>query len=187
MTRVAFHQYAQHDQSQSWEWIDGALDLLPSLSPAQRRVQSFLMQHLSEYAELNQVGIVIPGPFAVRMPEEMQRGREPDLLFVPNAFVETIQENYVNSHGVTIAVEIADARTRYRDRVDKFNDYQSAGIPEYWIIDVDEQEAVFFRLQKDNRYHEADVSEDGAYHPAVLKGYALDPRRLWQDYPDEPA
>ena len=185
MMRVAFFQYAQHDQSQSWEWIDGALDLLPSLSSAQRRVQSYLMRRLSEFAELNQIGLVIPGPFAVRMPEEMQRGREPDLLFVPNSFVETIQEHYVNSHGVTIVIEVADARTRYRDRVDKFNDYQSAGIPEYWIVDVDERQAAFFQLQKDNQYHEATLGEDETYHSAVLKGFALDTRQLWQGHADE--
>ncbi|MCS7061818.1 MAG: Uma2 family endonuclease [Anaerolineae bacterium] len=187
MMRVAFHQYAQHDQSQFWEWIEGALDLLPPLSFAQRCVQERLLQHLSEFVELNEIGIVIPGPFAVRMPEEMQRGREPDLLFVPNIFVEAIQENYVNSHGVAIVVEIADARSRYRDRVDKFKDYQLAGIPEYWIIDVDEHSASFYSLHKDNRYHKAELAEDGLYHSTVLKGYTLDPRLLWQECSDRPA
>jgi Uma2 family endonuclease len=177
--RIGFHQYAQHDPSQSWEWLDGALELLPPPSLQQRRLQAYLLDAMSAFAEDNQFGLVIPGPFAVRLPEEMQRGREPDLLFVPNAFVETIQEHYVNSHGVTIVVEVADARSRYRDHVDKFHDYEAAGIPEYWIIDADESRASFYTLQPDNQY--AEVAPDhGVYHSHLLKGFALDLSELWR-------
>ncbi len=178
--RVPFHQYAQHDSGSSWEWIDGVLDLLPPLSAEQRQVQSYLVDQVAEYAEGNQYGLVIPGPFAVRMPEEMQRGREPDLLFVPNSFVETIQEDYVNSHGVTIAVEISDTRSRYRDHVDKYQDYQAAGIPEYWIFDVDDRQASFYVLQLDNRYAAVEIDFDGVYHSTVLKGFSLNVRELWR-------
>ncbi len=178
--RIGFYQYAQHDPGQSWEWIDGALELLPAPSLAQNRLQAYLLDAMSAYAEDNQYGLVIPGPFAVRLPEEMQRGREPDLLFVPNSMVETIQEHYVNSHGVTIVVEVCDARSRYRDHVDKFHDYQAAGIPEYWIVDADERRASFYTLQHDSRYVEAPA--DGAvYHSSLLNGFTLDLSELWRN------
>ena len=180
MTRVSFFQYAQHESHQSWEWIDGVLDLLPPLSEPQRRMQAFLVEQISEFAEGNQYGLVVPGPFAVRMPEEMGRGREPDVLYVPNAFVETIQENYVNSHGVAMVVEIADARSRYRDHVDKFQDYQSAGIPEYWIVDVEDRRAWFYLLQRDNRYAEIEPDAQGVYHSTVLQGFTLNVLDLWR-------
>lgn len=178
MSRVPFDQYARHDDARSFEWIDGAVELLPSLSPAQERVRDRLLTMLGEYVEENGLGLVIPAPFAIRMPEEMRRGREPDLLFIPHEFVETVQESYVNSHGVGLVVEVSDARNRVLDRVDKFADYQTAGIPEYWIIDVDRREAFFYALAHD-RYVRAPVNERGEYPSRALKGFLFAPDALW--------
>ncbi|MCS7057206.1 MAG: Uma2 family endonuclease [Thermoflexales bacterium] len=175
---IPFDQYARHDDSRMCEWIDGALALLPSLSQAQAHVRDLLLQMLGEYVEMNGIGLVIPAPFAIRMPEEMRRGREPDLLFVPNEFVETVQESYVNSHGVGLVVEVSDARNRRLDRVEKFRDYQQAGIPEYWIVDVDRREASFFVLVR-RRYVRAQLDERGYYHSRALRGFAFAPATLW--------
>lgn len=175
---IPFDQYARHDDSRMFEWIDGALELLPSLSRAQERVRDLLLELLGEYVEMSGMGLVIPAPFAIRMPEEMRRGREPDLLFIPNEFVETVQESYVNSHGVGLVVEITDARNRRLDCVEKFRDYQLAGIPEYWIIDVDRREASFFIMAR-RRYVRVMLDEAGYYHSRALKGFAFAPAALW--------
>jgi Uma2 family endonuclease len=179
VTYIPFDQYARHEQHQSWEWVNGVLDLLPPLSPEQSRVQVRLLETLGEYVEENGLGLVIPGPFAIRMPEEMRRGREPDVLFLPNQFVEAIHANYVNSHGVGLVVEIADADTRQRDRVDKFGDYQMAGIPEYWLLDVERRQAEFFVLHNDNQYHALEPDEQGVYHSRAVKGFELHLDSIW--------
>lgn len=175
---VPFDQYARHDDARMFEWIDGALELLPDLSPGQLTMRDRLLQLLGEYVEESGMGLVIPAPFAVRMPEEMRRGREPDLLFVPNEFVETVQESYVNSHGVALVIEVTDARNRRLDQVDKFHDYQTAGIPEYWIVDVDRKQAQFFELARD-QYEPAELAPDGAYASRALRGFTFQPATLW--------
>lgn len=175
---VPFDQYARHDDTRMFEWIDGALELLPSLSPAQERMRDRLLQTLGEHVEMSGLGLVIPAPFAIRMPEEMRRGREPDLLFIPNEFVETVQESYVNSHGVGLVVEITDARNRSLDKGDKFKDYQLAGIPEYWIVDVDKREVTFFVLLHD-RYVALGSDADGRYESRALKGLVIETASLW--------
>ncbi|NJM42332.1 MAG: Uma2 family endonuclease [Anaerolineae bacterium] len=130
------------------------------------------------FAEENGAGLVIPAPFCVRMPEEMQRGREPDLLYVPNQFAETVQDNYVNSHGVALVIEICDHRTRHRDLTEKLTDYEMAGIPEYWVLDVALKQAAFFVLHQ-NKYERAAVNADGLYWPRVMKGFALNLDQVW--------
>ena len=179
MTHIPFDQYAQHDQHQSWEWINGSLDLQPPLTHAQQEIQSRLLSWLGDYVEESELGLVIPGPFAIRMPEEMRRGREPDLMFLPNLFVEAIQDHYVNSHGVGLVVEIVDTKTRYRDSDDKFGDYQMAGIPEYWMIDVERRQADFYVLGADNRYHLAELDADGTFHSTVVKDFTLRIEEIW--------
>jgi Uma2 family endonuclease len=179
MAYIPFDQYAGREQPQPCEWINGALEPLPPLSPEQLRARAKLLALLGEYAEVNELGLVIPGPFAIRMPEEMRVGREPDLLFLPNEFVDAIQDTYVNSHGVGLVVEIADEGTRHRDGVEKFEDYQMAGIPEYWVVDVDRRDAGFYVLQPDNRYHAVVPGADGVYHSSIVKGFQLILSSLW--------
>jgi len=112
------------------------------------------------------------------MPEEMRRGREPDILFIPNEFVETVQENYVNSHGVWLVIEITDARNRSLDRGDKYREYEMAGIYEYWIVDVDRREVSFYQLMRDH-YEQVAPSDDGCFTSRALKGYVIRPTTLW--------
>ena len=178
MSFTSFDQYARHDDSRMFEWVDGAIELLPSLSPTQERMRDKLLDLLSSYVEENSMGLVVPAPFAIRMPEEMRRGREPDLLFIPNEFVETVQETYVNSHGVWLVIEITDARNRSLDRGDKFRDYEMAGIYEYWIVDVDRRDVHFYQLTRDH-YEQVALGDDGCYISRALKGYRVTPSDLW--------
>jgi Uma2 family endonuclease len=175
---IPFETYACHDDTRMVEWIDGDLSLLPDLSPAQGHIRDQLLALLSEYAETSGHGLVIPAPFAVRMPEEMRRGREPDLIFVPSEFIETVQEHYVNSHGVGIVVEVTDARSRYLDSVEKFHDYQLAGIPEYWLFDAEDRSARFFALSR-RRYVRVPTDSAGYYHSSVLRGFSFAPSLIW--------
>ena len=176
---IPFNQYARHDETRLFEWVDGEIELLPDLSPAQLRVRDHLLALLGEYVEVNGLGLVIPAPFAVRMPEEMRRGREPDLLYVPHEFVETVQEDYVNSHGVALAIEISDARNRSLDRITKFHEYQTAGIPEYWIVDVDRRETLFYQLTHEG-YIAMALKDAGEYVSRALRGYRLTPVDIYR-------
>ncbi len=179
---IPFNQYVQHTDERICEWINGAIDVLPPPSAAEMRVRDTLLETLGGFAEENGAGLVIPAPFCVRMPEEMQRGREPDLLYIPNQFAETVQDNYVNSHGVALVIEICDYRTRHRDHTEKLADYEMAGIPEYWIVDVALKQVEFFVLAQ-NKYVGAPLGADGLYHPSVLKGFALRPKDIWLALP----
>lgn len=175
---IPFNQYARHDDTRMFEWVNGEVELLPDLSPAQLKVRDTLLALLGEYVEENGLGLVIPAPFAVRMPEEMRRGREPDLLYVPHEFVETVQENYVNSHGVALAVEITDARNRSLDKIVKYQEYQAAGIPEYWIVDVDRKEVTFYLLTHEG-YTAAALNDAGDYASRSLRGFHFKPAEIW--------
>ena len=181
MPGVPFFTYIQHEQGQSWEWIDGSLEELPPLTPDQLYIKKYLLSLVGEYVEVNELGLVIPGPFIVRMPEEMHRGREPDLLFLPNEYVEAIEDNYVNSHGVGLVVEISGAKTRDRDHADKYDEYQMAGIPEYWIFDTERRQAYFYVLREDNHYHAVEPDEKEVYHSTIIRGFELQVGSVWMN------
>ena len=168
---VPFIEYANYSDERMCEWVDGAVAELPLLSEAQVRVRDMLLSGLGSHIEGNEMGLLIAAPFAVRMPEEMGCAREPDLLYVPNQFADTVQSNYVNSHGVALVIEITDGRTRQQDYDRKFADYQMAGISEYWIIDVERKHADFYQLRQ--LLYEHTPTGTTAYVSPVLLGYSL--------------
>lgn len=176
---TSFEAYATHDDRRMFEWIDGEVELLPELSAEQLRLRDALLAEIGGFAEANGIGLLIAAPFPLRMPEEMRRGREPDLLFVPNVFAETVQDTYVNSHGVTLVIEISDHRTRAFDTGVKRDEYQTAGLPEYWIVDADTRTTLCLVL-RDGRYEPATADGDGLYRPRALRGLAIDLAALWR-------
>jgi Uma2 family endonuclease len=178
---TSFDAYAAHDDRRLFEWIDGAVEMLPDLSRAERALRDRLLARVGGHVEANELGLLIPAPFPVRMPEEMRRAREPDLLFVPNIFVETIQERYVNSHGVTLMIEICDHRTRHIDLGVKLHEYQFAGVPEYWVLDAERHALSVFMLQHDG-YQRVDPDPTGGICSRSVAGLTLRREDLgWTD------
>jgi Uma2 family endonuclease len=177
---TSFDVYSQHDDALQCEWVNGNVTQLPALSDEQRRLRDVLTDLIASYAEASELGLLITAPFPVRMPEEMRQAREPDLLFVPNMFVETIQERYVNSHGVTLAIEICDSRTRADDYGVRLQAYQAAGIPEYWICDTERRIVDTFALSQ-SVYRAVPPEADGQLATQSVPGLRFHPNLLWPE------
>lgn len=172
--KVSFREYAAHDETIMAEWFGGEVRVLAPLSAVQRAVRDRVSAVLASHVELNEIGLVIEAPFAVRMPEEINHAREPDVLVVTNDFAETVRADYVNSHGVALVVEIADARSRHLDAVEKYDEYERAGIPEYWLIDVERRAVLAYALEG-ARYQRMQPDGLGVYHSRAVRGLRFAP------------
>jgi Uma2 family endonuclease len=62
--------------------------------------------------------------------------RAPDLMVVPTSVAKTNPARYERDE-VVAAVEIISPGSRRTDRVTKFSEYVEAGIPNYWIVDLE--------------------------------------------------
>ena len=80
-----------------------------------------------------------------------------------------------------MVVEIISTGSRKRDRKDKFTEYESAGIPEYWLLDPIRKQAEFYRIGEDNFYHLVPISNDGIYRSEVIPGFWLNINWLWKE------
>jgi Uma2 family endonuclease len=78
------------------------------------------------------------------------------------------------------AIEIVSADSVQRDRGEKFLEYEDGGIPEYWLIDAEREEALFYQRGQDGRFHPAPLDRDGSYHSAALSGFRLRVAWLWR-------
>lgn len=77
---------------------------------------------------------------------------------------------------VDLAIEVISDESVTRDRVDKWREYQAAGVREYWIIDPrpGKQAAEFWALDEYGRYQALPINADGIFHSQVLPGFWLD-------------
>ena len=70
-----------------------------------------------------------------------------------------------------LVIEVVSPESVERDRIKKYNDYETAGIREYWIIDPNNESYEFYRLA-DKRYQSIAVNDD-VVSSAVLPGLRL--------------
>ncbi|WP_433365277.1 Uma2 family endonuclease [Actinoplanes sp. CA-142083] len=102
--------------------------LLASAIPAERVAQA--------------VGLRIPGAGGVG-------GRIPDLVVWSKAQVDGV---WLSVDDVLLVVEIIAPGSEGTDTVTKRNEYASAGIPQYWVVDQDSAQTVTIHRLAGNQY-----------------------------------
>ena len=118
------------------ELIDGEIVRMPPTGPehstSNDRISSLLILLLANK------------PYYVRVQNPLALGEHepvPDVAVVPGS-----PDDYRHSHPTTalLVVEIADTSLQY-DRTTKMSLYASAGIPEYWIVNLVERRLEVYR------------------------------------------
>ena len=160
------------------EWVDGEIVPMSPNSLAHQDLAGFLFRLLVHFVEARQLGRMFFAPVLMRLPTRPS-GREPDLLFVATAHLDRLRETYVDGPA-DLVVEIVSPESDARDRGDKFLEYEAGGIPEYWLIDPLRQQAAFYQLRADGRYHLGLTDPEDVYRSAVLPGFRLRVGWLWQ-------
>ncbi len=104
--------------------------------------------------------------------------RVPDLLFISNQRLPALKETVLQG-GPDLAVEVISRGSRKRDRVEKFAEYQAAGVGEYWIIDPKTVSLDAYALGAEGRYEPLPI-EDGILRSRVVAGFWIRVEWLWQ-------
>lgn len=81
-----------------------------------------------------------------------------------------------------LVVEVVSPESVERDSVQKFAEYEAAGIREYWLIDYTNQTAIFYQLGEKGQYQAAEIT-DGVFRSTVLPGFFIRENWLWQERP----
>jgi Uma2 family endonuclease len=182
--RMSYEEWLawEHEGSLS-EWVDGEVIIHMAPQDEHQRVVEFLDRLLGLFVQLLQLGMVRVAPFAMRaMPDGP--AREPDLFFLSAERMSLLQRREL-AGPADLAIEIISDDSVARDRADKFYEYQSGGVREYWIIDPrpGQQRVDLYTLDARGRYQPI-IAVDGAYHSSVLAGFRLREDWLWAEQPD---
>ena len=142
------------DEDTRIELIDGLiLDMSPK-TPRHENVISFLMRRLFAWLDLDRFEIRVGAPLSLGDSEP-----EPDLIVI-----ERGTERPYHPATAALVIEVAVSSQR-RDLRVKPRLYATAGVPVYWVIDVDAGRAVVHSDPVDGAYAQTEfVSELTAEH-----------------------
>ncbi len=126
------------------EFSDGFLDFLRIPTTSHQALVAILYTLLSAYATPRDLGKTLFAPLRVRLwPGKF---REPDLVFMLKAHLRRIGEEFWERADLVLEVVSGDPDDRRRDLVAKRREYGRAGIPEYWIVDPQQETISVLRL-----------------------------------------
>lgn len=150
------------------EYTDGVIEVLPMPTDRHQVILRYLLFAFFTFTDPHG-GIVLCAP--LRLQIRPGKFREPDLLVLRDAHDPRRQNAYWL--GADLVVEIVSPDSPERDTRDKRADYAEAHIPEYWIVNPDDETIAVLRLEGD-RYVEHGVFRPGEHATsALLPGLAV--------------
>jgi Uma2 family endonuclease len=128
------------DDSRSWpryELLDGELLVTPAPGWLHQMAIQELTVILRDYCDREPIGIVVNSPSDL----ELEPGTitQPDIFVVPNSLLPVTDEHmgWDRVKALVLAVEVISPSSVRTDRVRKREFYLDAGVPEYWVVDLD--------------------------------------------------
>lgn len=158
-----------------FEFADGKLIEVPPQSHEHIRKGSFLVSLMQHYCEERGAGFVVGDGFRQRL--ETGTVRVPDAAYFKPESLPRVFPTY-SEGGADLIVEIVSLDSLARDRGEKFEEYERAGVEEYWIVAPIRRTADFYRLAE-GVYRPIPPDAEGRVHSSVLPGFWIRVAWLW--------
>jgi Uma2 family endonuclease len=165
-------EYFALDSNHFVEYSDGYLEFLPMPTIFHQLILQYLFMRLETFVIANELGIVIISGYKVRL--RARKYREPDILFIKEAHRSGIKKQYCEK--ADLVIEVVSEKNRRHDIKEKRMEYALAGIPEYWIIDPEEELITVLVLKSRQKiYAEFGTFRKGELAASkLLRGFTVD-------------
>lgn len=163
------------DEDVKAEWVDGQVIMMSPANVQHVNLTSFLISLMRIWVEDRDLGAVFGLELMTRLSPRSRR--VPDLVFVAKDRLQNLRRNHLEGPP-DLAIEVVSPDSLVRDWREKYLDYQSAGLREYWVIDPANQRVEAYRLVG-GAYQEI-VPDPGRVDSSVLAGFYLRDEWLWR-------
>ncbi|MEM7129343.1 MAG: Uma2 family endonuclease [Chloroflexota bacterium] len=169
-------RYADYERlpndGRRYEIIEGVLFVANAPSYEHQFTSGEISFHLQVFVKQNNLGVVVSAPFEVHLAASI-RPVQPDILFIhreqlPNASIQFFD-------GVpNLIVEVISPSSIRRDRNVKFDQYEQAGVAEYWLADPKTRSVEVYTLSAGGEYALlGQYTEDEEITSNVLEGLTI--------------
>ena len=129
------------------EFEQGRIEVLDMPTKEHQRLAQFIFVMIHNFLLGERIGEVFMAPLPMRLWEG--KFREPDILFVKRGRAELrtdARRSYPEGADLVVEIVSEGDQNRRRDLHDKRAEYAKAKIPEYWILDPENETLLVLRL-----------------------------------------
>lgn len=160
-----------------YEVLEGNLIRESSPNVMHQRVSRHLQRILEDYfIKTDPAGEVLNAPLDVTFSNKTVV--QPDLLYISGNQKEIIKEKRIDG-SPDLVVEIISPSNSRKERLEKMQIYQKAGIKHYWIVDPDERTLECFALCNGNYTILASGMDEDIVEYPNFKGLNISLKKLW--------
>lgn len=137
---VADYAGLPEDDQYRWELLEGNLIMSPSPTPRHNYASGRLLIALAPQLPADFVAIQdVDLDLGLAPAEQPGSARRPDLVVVDRSALDRVDRDggLLSAHDAVLVVELVSPGSRRTDLVIKRGEYADAGIPHYWIVDLD--------------------------------------------------
>jgi Uma2 family endonuclease len=163
--------YLALDTNRFVELVDGCLEIHDMAALWHQRIVKYLFLLLHGFVSSRGVGEAMISPLPIKLWEKQMR--EPDVLFfLPHRITDARKP----PQGADLAMEVVSegVENRERDLVIKRDEYAKARIPEYWIIDVENQRIIVLTLNGASYRVHGEFGPGSQATSLLLPGFVVD-------------
>ena len=117
-------------------------------------------------------------PFDLRLPESGEKDENTRQIYQPDILVICNKEGLKGTgyYGApNLVIEVTSPSTAKIDKLLKFNQYEKAGVKEYWIVEPDTKLVSVFNMQDNNRYGRPEIySETDKANVSIFPDLTID-------------
>lgn len=180
-SKLTYEEFLKAYDGRYAEFVDTEVIEPMSVTDRHDDVTGFLFALLRIFIEERKLGKVKGEPYQMKMVIDGKiRGREPDIFVVRNDNLNRIGEQFLDG-AADLVIEVVSPDSIIRDTQDKFEEYEKAGVAEYWIIDPNRRTANFYGRDENGRYRQLLLNTDGKFESRVISGLWIATEWLWQE------
>ena len=169
MTYDEYRDWYDKEAGRRGEWVDGEVIVFMTTTDRHRRIVTFLITVLNNYLGRLRAGELFSQDFELRTREGA--AREPDIFVVLVPHLDRLETVRVVG-AADLVIEVISPDSVKRDRRDKADEYATAGIPEFWLVDPREERETIevLTLDPDGYYVAEKPDANGRIHSLILPG-----------------
>lgn len=162
------------DEDVRAEWVDGEVILMPPSSTEHDDLLVWFISLVKEFVDRQALGSIQTNVLT-RLPG-LRRSRVPDLMFISRQQQDRLHATRFDG-APDLIIEFVSIDSESRDRRDKFQEYEKAGVREYWIVDPLTRTVEVYALE--NKRFALLPQPRGIASSRVLSGLRIRVADLW--------
>jgi len=166
--RKEFYNLITTEENKS-EFINGEIIIQSPVKKHHNEYSGLLYQLLNIFVTKNDIGFVVIEKVMISL---TRNDYEPDVCYFKKAKAKSFKRTQYLFPAPDLVVEFTSKKTEHRDRGIKYEDYQSHGVEEYWIISPETKVVEQYHLVK-NKYQLVKKSNSGEIKSYAVKGFKI--------------